>query len=275
MRASPARRRICFTPSCRSEISTMSDTPAPLSMNDLLLCVHGAAAIQLLRSGVELNVFPLLYEHRHLTLEELNAHVRIDEQSIRTLFMGLAALRLVHKQGDQYANADAIEGLRPSEIGPDAARAPERRHVEGIVVLLRVGAPSVARLVVPPRPDLLRVAVPASLADVGPVAPIERLGERLGVRLAAERLRVGFGVLLLELEELQRLPGRELLEAADAIAILPTPVVPLGRLHAGEVTFAELVAGGADDEARSCRGRELDRCAVAVLIGIFERKLSA
>lgn len=89
----------------------MSDDPGPLSMNELLLYVHGAAVIQLLRSGVELNVFTLLYEHGHLTLEELNAHIRIDEQSIRTLFMGLAALRLVHKVGDRYSNSPVIEQL--------------------------------------------------------------------------------------------------------------------------------------------------------------------
>lgn len=79
----------------------MSEKPAPLLMNQLLLYVHGAAAIQLLRSGVELNAFPILYEHRRLTLQELNAHIRIDEQSIRTLFMGLTSLRLVRKEGDR------------------------------------------------------------------------------------------------------------------------------------------------------------------------------
>ncbi len=89
----------------------MSETPVPLSMNELLLYVHGAAAIQLLRSGVELNAFPLLYEHRQLTLEELNAHIRIDEQSIRTLFMGLTALKLVNKEEDRYSNSQVIEEL--------------------------------------------------------------------------------------------------------------------------------------------------------------------
>jgi SAM-dependent methyltransferase len=89
----------------------MNDDPGPLSMNELLLYVHGAAVIQLLRSGVELNVFTILHEFRHLTLGELNAHIRIDEQSIRTLFMGLAALRLVHKEGDQYANSPVIDRL--------------------------------------------------------------------------------------------------------------------------------------------------------------------
>lgn len=89
----------------------MLENLAPLSMNDLLLYVHGAAAIQLLRSGVELNAFPLLHEHHHLTLQELNAYIRIDEQSIRTLFMGLTALRLVHKEGDSYSNSEVIEEL--------------------------------------------------------------------------------------------------------------------------------------------------------------------
>lgn len=89
----------------------MSEKPAPLLMNQLLLYVHGAAAIQLLRSGVELNAFPILYEHRRLTLQELNAHIRIDEQSIRTLFMGLTSLRLVRKEGDRYSNSKVIEEL--------------------------------------------------------------------------------------------------------------------------------------------------------------------
>ena len=89
----------------------MSENPASLSMNELLLNVHGAAVIQLLRSGVELNAFEVLYEHRHLTLHELNAHIQIDEQSIRTLFIGLTSLTLVHKEGESYANSRVIEEL--------------------------------------------------------------------------------------------------------------------------------------------------------------------
>lgn len=89
----------------------LSEKVAPLSMNEMLMYVHGAAVIQLLRSSVELNVYPLLYEHRYLTLQELNAHIRIDAQSIRTLFMGLTALRLVNKEGDRYSNSAVIEEL--------------------------------------------------------------------------------------------------------------------------------------------------------------------
>jgi len=89
----------------------LSENSNQLSMNELLLYVHGAAVIQLLRSGVELNAFTLLHEYRHLTLQELNAHIRIDEQSIRTLFMGLTSLRLVQKEGDRYANSRVIEEL--------------------------------------------------------------------------------------------------------------------------------------------------------------------
>jgi len=89
----------------------MCENHPPLLMNELLLYVHGAAAIQLLRSGVELNVFTLLYDHRQLSIEELNAHIRIDEQSIRTLFMGLTSLRLVQQEGDRYSNARVIEEL--------------------------------------------------------------------------------------------------------------------------------------------------------------------
>lgn len=82
-----------------------------LSMNDLLLYVHGSAVIQLLRSGVELDVFGLLYKHNELTIDEINGHVRIDQQSIRTLFLGLSSLKLVVKNGDKFSNASEIQKL--------------------------------------------------------------------------------------------------------------------------------------------------------------------
>jgi len=85
--------------------------PASLSMNELLLYVHGAALIQVLRSGVELSIFDLLHKHRALSFEEVDGQIRIDPQSLRTLFMGLTALKLVTRDGERYSNAPVIEGL--------------------------------------------------------------------------------------------------------------------------------------------------------------------
>ncbi len=49
----------------------------------------------------------------------------------------------------------------------------------------------------------------------------------------------------------------ELLEATDAVAVLPAPVVPFGGLHTREVALAELVARRADDEASARRTCQL------------------
>ena len=46
--------------------------PGSLSMNELLLYAHGAAVIQVLRAGVELSIFDLLYKHRALSFEEVD-----------------------------------------------------------------------------------------------------------------------------------------------------------------------------------------------------------
>jgi hypothetical protein len=44
----------------------------------------------------------------------------------------------------------------------------------------------------------------------------------------------------------------ELFEVADAITVLPPPIVPLSALHTGEMALAKLVARGADHETRFC-----------------------
>ena len=87
------------------------DRAEHLTMEELLKYVHGAAVIQLLRSGVELNIFNLLHDYTRLSQDEINGHIRIDPQSLRTLFMGLTALSLVIREGDRYSNAEVIEQL--------------------------------------------------------------------------------------------------------------------------------------------------------------------
>lgn len=81
------------------------------TMNELLMYVHGAAVIQILRAGVELNIFSLLHEHRELTLDEIDGYIHIDPQSLRTLFMGFRALKLVRTNAEKFSNIRVIEGL--------------------------------------------------------------------------------------------------------------------------------------------------------------------
>jgi hypothetical protein len=51
----------------------------------------------------------------------------------------------------------------------------------------------------------------------------------------------------------------ELLETADAVTVLPAPIVPFGRFDAGEVTLAKVVARRADDETGTGGSSQLNR----------------
>jgi hypothetical protein len=66
----------------------------------------------------------------------------------------------------------------------------------------------------------------------------------------------------------------ELLEAADAVTVLPTPIVPLHAFDAGEVALAKFVTGGTDDETGTSGARQLYRCADVVEITEIDRGLS-
>lgn len=90
---------------------------------DLLqIIIHGATAFELLRTALEFEVFGHLDKAGGMTTAELAETLGADEQPVRVLLMGLAALRLVRREGDGYANTAvtrrSLLPSRPSYLGP-------------------------------------------------------------------------------------------------------------------------------------------------------------
>ena len=81
------------------------------TQQDLILYTHVAAAFQILRAGVELDIFELLNKHSPLTLNRIATATKLPQQSARTLLFGLAVLRLLVKSGDKYSNSKVIHNL--------------------------------------------------------------------------------------------------------------------------------------------------------------------
>ena len=106
----------------------------------------------------------------------------------------------------------AVNARLPDQVRTDAARAPQRRVVQRVVVLFRVADPAEAGLVAADRTHLLRVAVPAAFADVHLAAQFQRLGQGFAVTFVAKRFFVGVGVLFLHFEEIERRLGGQFLQ---------------------------------------------------------------
>ena len=87
-----------------------------LDFDGLALIAGGHTAFQLLWAGVQLGVFALLSRRPGLTRPEIAGEVGIADQPARVLLTGLAALRLVLKEGDAYRNARIVEEL----LSPDS-----------------------------------------------------------------------------------------------------------------------------------------------------------
>jgi hypothetical protein len=74
---------------------------------DLLrVFIHGATVFELLRTGLELELFEHLERAGGLDLPGVAAALKVDAQPARVLLLGLTALRLLEKEGDTYSNAD-------------------------------------------------------------------------------------------------------------------------------------------------------------------------
>ena len=87
-----------------------------LDFDGLALIAGGHTAFQLLWAGVQLGVFALLSKQPGLSRVEITGKIGIQEQPAKILLTGLAALRLVVKEGDAYRNAGIVEEL----LSPDS-----------------------------------------------------------------------------------------------------------------------------------------------------------
>jgi hypothetical protein len=82
-----------------------------LDFDDLVLIACGHTAFQLLWAGVNLGVFDVLSETPGLTRNEVAKRIGLRSQPGRILMTGLAALRLVKKDGDRFHNSPIAEQL--------------------------------------------------------------------------------------------------------------------------------------------------------------------
>ncbi len=88
----------------------------------LRIIIHGTTAFELLRTGLEFDLFEKLEAEGGLTVEQTAAAIGVEPQPARILLLGLASLKLLDKQGDKYVNTPIIRRkvLRSGErfLGP-------------------------------------------------------------------------------------------------------------------------------------------------------------
>ncbi|SDI17081.1 methyltransferase [Nonomuraea jiangxiensis] len=71
----------------------------------LRIIIHGTTAFELLRTGLEFDLFEQLETAGGMTLAEVAAAIGVKEQPARVLLLGLTSLLLLEKEGDKYVNS--------------------------------------------------------------------------------------------------------------------------------------------------------------------------
>ncbi|MCB8761930.1 acetylserotonin O-methyltransferase [Planktothrix agardhii] len=89
-------------------INSNKDT---LKMDDVVLLLYGHSAFQNLYAGCELGVFELLWKNPDLSQTEIAQHLQLEAYPTKALLLGLTALKLIQKVGDQYRNSLVIQML--------------------------------------------------------------------------------------------------------------------------------------------------------------------
>lgn len=89
----------------------MTEKKDELDFDGLVLIACGHTAFQLLWAGVQLGVFDKLSKTPGLTRDEIAEKIGLQSQPARILMTGLAALRLVDKDGDRFSNSKIAEEL--------------------------------------------------------------------------------------------------------------------------------------------------------------------
>ncbi|CAM4349107.1 methyltransferase [Nocardiopsis rhodophaea] len=88
-----------------------AETASPLTRQDLVGTVFGAAAFQALNAGCELGLFALLNGEPGLTEEEIASRLDLRPRPTRILLLATTALRLTSLDGGRYRNAELIDSL--------------------------------------------------------------------------------------------------------------------------------------------------------------------
>lgn len=82
-----------------------------LDFDEVVLIACGHTASQLLWAGVQLGVFDALSATPGLTRDQIAGKIGLQSQPARILMTGLAALKLVRKEGDRFSNTTSTEKL--------------------------------------------------------------------------------------------------------------------------------------------------------------------
>ena len=84
----------------------MASGTITLSEADYLrVLIHGTTAFELLRTGLEFDLFELIEAAEGLDVDEVAQAIGVERQPARILLLGLASLRLLEKRGDEYVNS--------------------------------------------------------------------------------------------------------------------------------------------------------------------------
>ncbi|WP_327426489.1 methyltransferase [Streptomyces sp. NBC_01236] len=88
----------------------------------LRIIIHGTTAFELLRTGLEFDLFERLEAAEGMDIEEVAEAIGVEPQPARILLLGLASLRLLDKKDDKYVNSEMVRRklLRssPRFLGP-------------------------------------------------------------------------------------------------------------------------------------------------------------
>jgi methyltransferase len=90
--------------------NTVHPGKVTISEGDYLrIIIHGTTAFELLRTGLEFDLFEHIEAAGGLTVEEVATAIGVDYQPARILLLGLASLLLLEKDGDKYVNSSVIK----------------------------------------------------------------------------------------------------------------------------------------------------------------------
>jgi len=88
----------------------------------LRIIIHGTTAFELLRTGLEFDLFERLEAAAGMDVAEAAAAIGVGEQPARILLLGLSSLLLLEKRGEKYVNTELVRRklLRssPRFLGP-------------------------------------------------------------------------------------------------------------------------------------------------------------
>lgn len=100
----------------------ISESPIVTDADYLRLIIHGTTAFELLRTGLELDLFEHLETSGGMSVSQVASVLEVGFQPARVLLLGLASLRLLEKQEDRYHNTALVRRklLRsgPRYLGP-------------------------------------------------------------------------------------------------------------------------------------------------------------